>query len=109
MYAAGYISRDDEAKIPNFNSHDEARKWFKSKYADSFMLIGSEQIGDRKCYFYYLILDKDAFNAGRESFAERTSLNDLFLNNNFISNARHYLFSYQSIEIFEDGSVHIIH
>lgn len=100
MYAAGHISREEEVKIPEFNNHDEARQWFKAKYGDNFVLTDSEQIDDRKCYFYFLILDKAAFEAGQKELLE---------NGYMVANAKQYMFSHQPIQIFDDGSIHIVH
>jgi hypothetical protein len=92
------ISREDEAKIPPFTSHDEARKWFKNQNGDQFMLVNSEVIDGHKCYFNNLILNKEAYAQGQESLIKREQLKGL-----------DYLFSYQSIEIFETGQIHIVH
>ncbi|MBJ8108950.1 hypothetical protein JDS99_04635 [Bacillus cereus group sp. N6] len=99
MYAPGHISREDEAKIPSFSSHDEARSWFINKYGNTFQLVNSEPIDDQECYFYYLILDEKEFTKGRE----------LLLKNGMLVTSIEYLGSYQSIEIFEDGRIHIVH
>ncbi|EJP81998.1 hypothetical protein [Bacillus cereus] len=99
MYANGYISREAESQIPSFSSHDEARSWFKGIYGDSFQLTDSEIIEGQKCYFYFLILDESEFLRGQ---------NDL-QKNGFMADASKYLGSYQKIEIFEDGRIHIVH
>jgi hypothetical protein len=38
MYAQGHITCEEEAKLPFFNSHEEARRGFKEKYRDSLLL-----------------------------------------------------------------------
>lgn len=99
MYAQGYISREDEAQIPDFSSHDEARDWFKLKYNNSFQLETSQEINGQKLYFYFLILDHEKFFKGQQEMTEK----------GFIGDALEYLGSYQKIEIYEDGSIHIVH
>lgn len=99
MYAPGYITREEEAKIPSFISHDEARKWFKEKYGDNFMMTSSELIDGQKCYFYNLILDRNVFEVGQRELKKE----------GFMKDALTFLGSYQSIQIFEDGSIHIVH
>ncbi|KKE78652.1 hypothetical protein DTX80_17775 [Bacilli bacterium] len=92
------ISRKDEVNLPEFSSHEEARNFFKEKYGESFMLTGTDMIDDRKIYFYSLVLDKKAFNEGQEKLQKGEPVTGF----DFIN-------SYQPIEIFEDGNIHIIH
>lgn len=92
------ISREEEARIPQFDSHEEAREWFKARYGDAFMMTDSEYIGGQKCYFYYLILDPEAFHKGQKEMQE-----------NGYSAGLAFMKSYQSIQIMQDGSVHIVH
>ena len=79
------ISREEESKMPSFTSHDEARAYFKDKYGNDFQMIDSREFEDKKIYFYNLILNKEKYLESRD------------------------LFSYQSIEIDNNGNVHIIH
>src|SRR5690625_6896867 len=51
------ISRQSEAEFPEFDSHENARKFLKNKYGDSFVMANSEMINDEKVYFYHLILE----------------------------------------------------
>lgn len=92
------ISREDEANLPKFSSHDEARTFFKEKYGERFMLTGSEMIDDRKVYFYSLILDEKIFKDGQEKLQKGEPVTGF----DFIN-------SYQPVEIFEDGNIHIIY
>lgn len=91
-------SREDEANLPSFSSHDEARKYFKEKHGSNFQMIDSEVINGQKYYFYNLILDEKAYNNGMEELTEKGYTSGLELMN-----------SYQKIEIREDGFVHMIH
>ena len=93
------ISRKAEAEIPEFNSHETAREYFKNKYGNHFMMTGSEFIDDQKVYFYSLILDRKTFEDGHEQMAK----------DGFMADALNFMNSYQPIEIFEDGRIHIIH
>lgn len=83
-------SREDEAKLPSFSNHEEARSFFKEKHGDLFQMTDSQVINGMKYYFYNLVLDKRAYNQGNVSDSE-------------------FLDSHQRIEIREDGFVHIIH
>jgi hypothetical protein len=93
-----WISREEEQEIPEFESHEEARKYFKEKYGDNFQLSDSEMIDDRKCYFYYLIVDKEGYEEGMASMKK----------DGFVSGMR-FMKSQQPIQIFEDGIIHIVH
>lgn len=92
------ISREEEAKIPRFESHKEARKWFVMKYGDDFEYCTSEIYGEEICYFYNLILDREVYEAENRKLIERR-----------LGDAMALLNSYQSIEIMTTGAVHIIH
>ena len=98
MYPKGYISREEEAKIPEFHSHDEARNWFKDKYGDRFMMTGSQDLEEGKVYFYHLILDEDKYKEFNRKLREDGHSSDMEL-----------MFSYQSVELFSNGRIHLIH
>lgn len=92
------ISRNNEAALPDFSSHEMARKYFKNKYGDLFVMTDSEVIDGMKIYFYKLILDNEIFRNGQEKLKQGEPVLGLNLMN-----------SYQPIEIWEDGRIHIIH
>lgn len=92
------ITRQEEAELPAFSSHKEAREWFKARYGDDFMLTGSELIGDEICYFYNLILDRALFEAESKKLHDGVMTDGMKLIN-----------SYQSIQIMDSGNVHIVH
>lgn len=93
------ISREEEAAFPDFNSHDEARAFFKSKYGDRFQMTGADIIDGRKIYFYKLILDKDTYENGVAALNEK----------GFMPFDEVFFFSSQDIEIWADGGIHILH
>ena len=93
------ISREEEAKLPQFGSHEEAKEWFKDRYGADFILTSAEPIGDEMCYFYYLILDWQSYIKGRK---------ELRINRN-MGAGLDFLLSHQPIQIMQDGSVHIVH
>lgn len=99
MYAPGHISREDEKEIPSFDNHDEALSWFKNKYGSSFQLRHSEKINGQTCYFYYLILNEAEFRKGQQ----------LLRMSEMLVTTREYLGSHQSVEIFDDGTIYIVH
>lgn len=96
------ITREDEAKLPSFRSHREARMWFAIKYGDAFQIEDSFVVGEGDdasvCYRYALILDRKAYEKGLRTLAQGS-----------MTNADDFLKSYQSIEIMLDGDVHVIH
>lgn len=91
-------SREDEANLPDFSSHDEAREYFKEKHGSDFVMTDSEIINGQKIYFYALILNRDDYEKGMQRLATTGYTDGLSLMN-----------SYQKIEIWEDGSIHMIH
>lgn len=93
------ISREEESNMPEFTSHEEARKYFKERFGDDFQLINSEIIDNEKIYFYHLILNKDYYMSYVTNEKVRIKADSNLL----------FMFSYQNIEINENGNVHIIH
>lgn len=91
------ISREDEANIPAFTSHHDAIKYFKDKYGSD--LLYEEY--DSECYFFCLILDHEAFRKGRNAMKKGNPLTG--------DDALSFIYSYQSIQIFDNGNVHIVH
>jgi hypothetical protein len=92
------ISRQAEAELPNFSSHEEARDYFKNTYGEQFVLVSSHVIDGTKVHFYALSLNPSVFKDGQKKIQQGEFVLGL-----------EYLESYQSIEIFEDGQIHIIH
>lgn len=92
------ISRQDEQDLPDFSSHEEAREYFKGLYGKNFMLTESQVIDDEKLYFYILILNSDAYYAGQKQLADEGIVYGL-----------EYMDSLQSVEIWEDGRIHVVH
>lgn len=93
------ISREEEAMLPEFKNHDEARAFFKDKYGDRFQLKYSDVIDGKKIYFYVLILNEQAYREGRELLEEK----------GFMPFDEKFFFSTQDIEIWADGGIHILH
>lgn len=92
------ISRNDEAALPDFSSHEMARKYFKNKYGNHFVMTDSEVIDGMNIYFYNLILDYEIFRDGQEKLGRGELVSGLELMN-----------SYQPVEIWEDGRIHIVY
>lgn len=93
------ISRKAEAEIPEFDSHENARYYFKNKYGDSFVMANSMMVQDEKVYIYHLILDrKNYFDGVKKLQAD-----------GFIKDSLDFINSYQPVEIFESGRIHIVH
>lgn len=98
MYGKNAITREQETKFPSFSDHESARSFFKEKYGAAFQLVNSELIGDRKCYFYHLILAQNNYQELQEQLSKGEAVMGMEL-----------IFSYQSVEIFEDGAVHVVY
>lgn len=92
------ISREEEALIPQFNSHEEAKKWFEDRYGKDFILTHAEIIGEELCYFYYLVLDWEEYKKGQKELRENGYMAGLS-----------FLMSHQPVQIMESGSIHIVH
>ncbi|QDY47026.1 hypothetical protein FK545_20865 (plasmid) [Planococcus glaciei] len=58
------INRQEEAELPIFKSHEEARDYFEEKYGEKFVFEESSEIGDGICFFYRLITDEEAYIKG---------------------------------------------
>lgn len=92
------ISRKDEESIPQFHSHEEAKKWFEGRYGKDFILTDVDYIGKEKCYFYSLILDWEEYQKGQKALQENGYMAGL-----------EFLMSHQPVQIMESGSIHIVH
>ncbi|MDN3015856.1 hypothetical protein PH210_06495 [Paenibacillus sp. BSR1-1] len=99
MQVPGSITQEEEAELPFFNSHDEAFIWFKNKYDNNFIFTGSEMIDELKCHFYYLIINREIYEAGQNELVTK----------GIITDAIKYMGSYQEVQIFDDGSIHVAH
>lgn len=92
------ISRQEESLLPSFSSHEEARNYFTNLYGTDFILESADYIGDQICYFYALIINRGEYERGQELLMSGTSVSGF-----------DFLYSYQSIQIMDNGSVHIVH
>lgn len=93
------ISRKEEAELPSFKNHDEARRFFKERYGDSFQMYDSDDSHEPKIYFYRLILNKEAY----------IEMNNELIENGFCVMTEEKAYCTQDIQIFEDGRIHIVH
>lgn len=99
------ITREDEARLPRFESHAEARTYFSAKYGDdAFQIEDSFVVGEDDdatiVYRYSLVLDRDAFEEGRRRLMQGSLQGE---------GAMRFLRSYQTVEVSLEGSVHVIH
>jgi hypothetical protein len=103
-----YKTRDFDSTIPAFDSHDDAFAWFKSKFGKDFQFTGTDIINGEKCYFYHLIGHRKDYEfyqeylkrAGRVAY-QITEQNEAISENG--------MFSYNSVEIWESGGVHVVY
>lgn len=93
------ISRKAEAELPEFDSYADAQKYFSTKYGGKFVLANIEMIDGEEIFFYHLILDEKEYFSGREKLAK----------DGYIHDSLSFINSYQPIEIFHSGRIHIIH
>lgn len=93
------ISREEENQLPNFTSHEEARKYFKDKYGNDFQMTDYYDDCKQKIYFYKLILDRKVFSEIMEELSK----------GNIIPMTKERIFCSQDIQIMENGEVHIVH
>lgn len=91
------ITRSAEAELPHFSNHEEARDYFKNQYGNRFMMTDSRILDGVKTYFYHLVLDDQAYQDGIKKSQNGERVSDM-----------DFLFSYQSVEITEDGQIHVI-
>lgn len=93
-----WISREEEAAFPEFDSFEAAWTFFVRKYDKDMLLESVDIIDGVKCYYCALITDW-------ESYKEMLRL---FENEEPVFGTK-YLECRQPIQIFEDGRVHIVH
>lgn len=91
------LSRQFEADLPKFNSHGEVRAFFKDLFGDDFMITDSSGAGADKIYFYTIVHDRPSWEKGMKELQDngRTAGLDFFM-------------STQDIQVFEDGSHHMV-
>lgn len=89
-----WISRQEEAELPSFNNHQEAKDYFKDKYKERFVFTGVED----DIYFYSIIHDQAAYDKGQEE-----------MRSGGFTTGMEFMASHQPVEISRDGSIHIIH
>lgn len=87
---------DFESDIPDFENREEAQKWFMSMFAEDFVLSSAFSIGDRMCWNYIVIHNRDEWTMGQKLLEQGLPAGE------------DYLWSYQSIQLFENGDVHIV-
>lgn len=92
------MTREFERNLPAFKSQAKAEAYFKEIYSDSMKLVGIEEIDSQDCYFYDVIYNHDLYNKFMENVAK----------NSGYQVSTEEMFSYQRVEIFEDGNVHIV-
>ena len=94
----GWISRQEEAELPAFTDHEQAKAYFREKHGDAFVVQDVEIIDGQNCYFCALIVDRETYYTGRRKLMQGHAVMGM-----------EFPQSYQPIQIMEDGSVHIVH
>lgn len=93
-----WISREEEASFPDFDSFQDAWDFFSQKYGKDIVLESVDYIGDEKCYFCALIVDGETY----------WEMNRLFEKGEPVIGME-FLNCRQPIQIFEGGNVHVVH
>lgn len=83
-------------RIPDFTSHDEARKWFKEEFGDRFLSRSIDEIEGKRVYYYHLIKDFDMYQEYMESLSSSVK--------HEITSMKPFE-SYTTVEISEDGGI----
>jgi len=91
------ISRQEEAELPIFKSHEEARSYFEEKYGEKFVFEESSNTDEGICFFYRIIKDEEAYIKGVTDLNANGTVGMEFKN------------SYQPIQIMGNGSIRIVH
>ncbi|WP_172799195.1 hypothetical protein [Bacillus sp. FJAT-29814] len=82
--------------VPKFQSHDEARAWFKNLYQDRFLLRTSDMVEGKRVYFYHIVKNPEVYQHYMESFGHPVK--------HEITNPDTFK-SYSTVEITEDGNI----
>ena len=93
-----WISREEEAGWPEFDSFHAAWNFFVGIYGGDMVLETVDIIEGYKCYFCALITDREAYD----------EMNRLFEKGEPVVGMR-YMVCRQPIQIFENGQVHVVH
>lgn len=60
--------KEIETNLPRFIDHKSARKWFKDRYAEKFVMVDTDVVGDVKYYYYHLVMDREAYLNRRQGY-----------------------------------------
>ncbi|WP_078595966.1 hypothetical protein [Evansella clarkii] len=83
-------------EMPDFETHEEARSWFKKEYEDRFSYKGSEEVDGKRVHYYHLIKEPESYRNYMESFGK--------LQEHEITHQDTFE-SYSTIEVSEDGGI----
>ena len=92
------ISREDESRFPSFSSYEEARMYFSERFGSDFILQDIEDVGGQQCFFHAVVVDWEQYKIGQLQLRRNRHIVGL-----------NYLSSYQSVQIMQDGSVHVVY
>ncbi|WP_138417424.1 hypothetical protein [Aquibacillus sediminis] len=85
--------------MPDFENHNQAREWFKDQFHDKFSLRSTDEKDGKKVFYYHIIKDPESYKRYMESFAKPVK--------HEITNWETFK-SYSTVEITEDGDIHLI-
>lgn len=82
--------------LPDFQTHEEARSWFKEQFSDRFLLKNSDVFEETRVYYYHIVKNPQAYEEYMESLGNPEV--------HEISNSELFE-SYSTVEISEDGDI----
>lgn len=92
------FTREFESDIQEFESRKEVEDWFSDLFGEDFILQDVFSVGDKRCWNYTVIHDRDEWTKGQEILKQQGYLS-----------GGDYMWSYQIVQVFEDGSIHIVY
>jgi hypothetical protein len=102
--------------MPEFNSYEETRDWFKGEFGEQFSVLkDSFDLGGQKCFEHHVVVDPVAYEEGRKQLVKAFDNGETKITNEgtpLVNEAEYsamdYIMSYHPIQIMKDGSVHIV-
>ncbi|AHV99111.1 hypothetical protein [Paenibacillus sabinae] len=93
-----FLTKQFQADLPQFSTHEEAAGWFKALFGDDFIFVEKMKAAN-EAEFYYLydiIHDRERWERRERDIREKGFANGLGM-----------LLCAQRVDIYEDGSVEL--
>lgn len=97
-YSEGHkrLKREFESDIQEFRSLEEVQRWFTEMFGEDFILESVFPVGNLECWNYLVIHNKIEWTKGQALLKQGRPAGE------------DYLWSYQSIQVFANGDIHIV-